>query len=232
MSGLGYREERIQVRLPRSEPVIVELAVEAVPLDPIRVAVLAAYRFESGLVAFGTFDPFDLESISFTSGGFGALHGDALARLLELSTAGVPPRREMAATASLGAVAARLHVPLDQTVGIRLTANRSSTELMHRLNGHDTDFLRVPESRNAGGSLTWRYGRDGRVKLYGYDEWNRFAVRMDAPSHEGGLHSGGRERPMGDVGIRCRGPSRSTRERVRVGAHAASGVRLLQAERA
>lgn len=147
--------------------------------------VLAPYRFESGLLSFGTFDPFDLESISFSSGGFGARHGDALSGLLELTTAGVPARREAAATVSLGALAGRVHVPLGEAAGIRLTANRSSTALMHRLNGHDTDFLRVPESRNAGGSAAWAYRRGGTLKLYGYDEWNRFSVRTDAPSYQG-----------------------------------------------
>lgn len=147
--------------------------------------VMAPYRFESGLLSFGTFDPFELEEISFSTGGFGARHGDALSGLLALKTAGAPARREAAATASLAAVAGRLSFRLGDDTGFRLAANRSSTELMFRLNGYDTDFVRVPESRNVGGSATWEYRRGGRVKLYVYDEWNRFAVSVDAPSYEG-----------------------------------------------
>jgi hypothetical protein len=147
--------------------------------------VLAPYRFESGLLSFGTFDPFELEGIAFSSGGFGARHGDALSALLELETAGVPERRDAALTGSLGALAARVSVPVGDDLGIRLAGNRSSTGFMFRLNGHDTDFVRVPESRNGSGSVSWEYRRGGRVKLYAYDEWNRFSVLVDDPAHEG-----------------------------------------------
>ena len=147
--------------------------------------VLAPYRFESGLVSFGTFDPFALEGIAFSTGGFGARHGNALSGLLELRTAGVPGRREAAATASVGALAGRLHVPFGGSAGLRVAANRSSTTLLHRLNGHDTDFVTVPESRNIGGSLAWDYRPGGVLKVFGYDEWNRFAARLDEPSHTG-----------------------------------------------
>ncbi len=160
-----------------------DVAETKVTLDG--AVVMAPYRFESGLLSLGTFDPFELEEISFSTGGFGARDGDALSGLLALETGGGPARREAAVSASLAAVAGRLAFPVGDRAGFRVAANRSSTELMFRMNGYDTDFVRVPESRNVGGSGIWEYRRDGRLKLYAYDEWNRFGVAVDAPSYEG-----------------------------------------------
>lgn len=147
--------------------------------------VLAPYRFEAGPIAFGTFDPFELEGISFSSGGFAARHGDALSALVELETAGVPQTRQLRATASLAALAGQIEVPLSADLGFRATANRSHTGPMFRLNRHDAEFIRAPESRNASASATWAYRPAGRLKLYAFDEWNRFTMEVSEPAYTG-----------------------------------------------
>jgi vitamin B12 transporter len=68
--------------------------------------VLSPYRYESPTGGFfGSFDPFLLEGIFFSSGGFGARYGDALSGLAALRTLGRPERLGLGATASLAAPA-------------------------------------------------------------------------------------------------------------------------------
>lgn len=173
--------------------------------------VRSPYKHSAGAVSFGVFDPFELDGIAFSSGGFGARHGDALSGLVELETMGTPDRSSADVTVSLAAASARLAWLLTEGVGVRASATRSSTGAMFALNGHDTDFSRVPESRDASASLAWDYRPGGTVKLFAYDEWNRFTLQLVEPAYEGALDAADGSRLAvlhlrdirGDVAIRA-----------------------------
>jgi hypothetical protein len=149
---------------------------------------VAPYRYESPSGGFfGTFDPFLLEGITFATGGFGAQHGDALSAVASLRTQARPVRASRGLTASLANVSASLAQPLGDAVGVRVTATRSHTGLLFRLNGTGEEFERVPGSTDLSSSLAWQYGGGGEVKVFGLTQRSRLGIRIDDPSYDGAL---------------------------------------------
>ncbi len=150
--------------------------------------VLAPYRFESPTGnAFGAFDPFSLDGIYFSAGGFGVRHGDALSGLAELQTRGRPTTNQLDVSASLAALSARAGAALPHGLGVRVGGTRSSTRLLFDLNGVDEDFSQVPEGRDVNAALTWEYSPEGRMKLFTVRQWDQFGVAVESPSFNGGF---------------------------------------------
>lgn len=148
--------------------------------------VLSPYRYESPTGGFfGTFDPFLLDGIYFSSGGFGARYGDALSGVVALNTLGRPTTRAFGATLGLANLSGSLALPFGERFGARATATRSNTELMFRLNGATSDFSQVPEGRDFSGSLHLTYRPDAAVKVFAIDQWNQLGVVVDRPSFSG-----------------------------------------------
>ncbi len=148
--------------------------------------VLSPYRYESPTGGFfGAFDPFLLDGIFFSSGGFGARHGDALSGVAALETLGRPPKASGAATLSLAAMSATAALPVGAALGVRGTLTRSNTRLMFDVNGTTSEFTRVPEGRDASASATWRYGRAGEVEVFALDRWNQLGVVVEETSYSG-----------------------------------------------
>jgi hypothetical protein len=148
--------------------------------------VLSPYRYESPTGGFfGAFDPFLLEGIHFSSGGFSARFGDALSGILDLETLGRPPRVAGGATASLASLSSTVALPLPGGLGVRATATRSHTKLMFEVNGTDTEFTAEPEGRDFSGSAVWRYGEHGEVRVFGIDQWSNIGVAVEEPEFSG-----------------------------------------------
>src|SRR5688572_15336993 len=84
--------------------------------------VLSPYRYESPTGGFfGAFDPFLLDGIQFSSGGFGARYGDALSGVAALRTLGKPDRASLGATASLAALSGSAALSVNDQLGVRGT---------------------------------------------------------------------------------------------------------------
>jgi vitamin B12 transporter len=148
--------------------------------------VLSPYRYESPTGGFfGSFDPFLLDGIAFSSGGFGARYGDALSGVAALNTLGRPTRSSIGLTASLAAVSASGALTLPAGLGLRATATRSNTALMFRLNGTSQDFTQVPEGEDLSASAAWQYRKGGEVKVFALSQSDRFGVVVDQPAFSG-----------------------------------------------
>lgn len=148
--------------------------------------VLSPYRYESPTGGFfGSFDPFLLDGIYFSSGGFGARYGDALSGVVALNTLGRPAQHGIGATASLAALSTSGALALPHGLGIRGTATRSNTDLMFRLNGSVRDYTQAPEGRDLSGTAIWEYRPGGEVKLFAHDQWNQLGVVVDQTSFTG-----------------------------------------------
>jgi vitamin B12 transporter len=153
--------------------------------------VLSPYRYESPTGGFfGAFDPFSLDGIAFSSGGFGARYGDALSGIAALRTLGRPERLNLGATASLASLSATVNLPVGPHLGVRGTLTRSHTELLFRVNGTSTEFTREPEGRDASVNAVWSYP-NGELRLFAIDQWNQLGVFLDQPSFDGALDSEG-----------------------------------------
>ncbi|MGH7554782.1 MAG: TonB-dependent receptor [Longimicrobiales bacterium] len=152
--------------------------------------VLSPYRYESPTGGFfGAFDPFLLDGIFFSSGGFGARWGDALSGVASLQTRGRPDRLTGGFTASLAAFSGSVSAPLPRGLGVHATATRSHTRLLFDVNGSTSDFTRVPEGRDLSGSIVWKYGRDGEVRVFAIDQWNKLGVVVDEASYSGAFEA-------------------------------------------
>jgi hypothetical protein len=84
---------------------------------------------------FGMFDPFLLDGIHFSTGGFSVRYGNALSAVADLSSHGKPQKNTFNATASLAALSLMGAVSLNKNWGLRFAGNRSHTGLMFELNG-------------------------------------------------------------------------------------------------
>ena len=151
--------------------------------------VLSPYRYESPTGGFfGAFDPFLLDGIHFSSGGFGARYGDALSGVAALRTLGRPERRELGATASLAALSGTASLPLGSKLGLRGTLTRSHTGLMFRVNGTTTEFTHEPEGRDASIIASYAYGK-GELRFFAIDQWSQLGVFLDEPSFSDALNA-------------------------------------------
>jgi hypothetical protein len=148
--------------------------------------VLSPYRYESPTGGFfGSFDPFLLDGIAFSSGGFGARYGDALSGVAALNTMGRPAKSSFGATASLATLSATAALALPDRLGLRATATRSNTALMFRLNGSSQDFTQVPEGEDLSASAAWQYRQGGEGKVFALSQSDRFGLVVDEPAYSG-----------------------------------------------
>ena len=155
--------------------------------------VLSPFRLDTDrTVSFGRFDPFQLRGISFSAGGFGAEHGDALSAIVDLRSVDRPAASEVGVTAAVGGVSAGLNWRASPSLGARVTASRTDTELLMRLSGRRDEFERVPASTDLSGGAEWTYRPGGRVKAFAMLQTDEVGVRIEEAAHAGIFRSDAR----------------------------------------
>jgi vitamin B12 transporter len=132
-----------------------------------------------------TVDPFLLDGIFFSTGGFGARYGNALSAVADLRTLGTPALRRSALQASLASVSGRTSVPLGPGAGIHLTASLSDTRPMFRLNGSTRAYDPAPRGHAVSASLPWRYRPTGELKAFAIRQAGDLGVLVEEPSFAG-----------------------------------------------
>ena len=133
----------------------------------------------------GTVDPFLLDGIFFSSGGFGARYGNALSGLVSLRTQGRPSRTSATASVGLAALSGAAAVARPRRAGIRLAANRFDLDPFLRFNGSDRLYDPPPVGHDLSGSLTWTYRPSGEVKVFALEQTSRLGVGVDEASFGG-----------------------------------------------
>src|SRR5688500_3383775 len=113
----------------------------------------------------GTVDPFLLDGIFFSSGGFGARYGNALSGIASLRTLGRPSGTSATASAGLAAISGAIAVALPKASGIRAAGNRLDLEPFFRLNGSSHRYDPAPIGHDVSGSVAWNYRPSGEVKV-------------------------------------------------------------------
>jgi TonB-dependent receptor-like protein/carboxypeptidase-like protein len=136
----------------------------------------------------GTVDPFLLDGIFFSSGGFGARYGNALSGIVALRTQGRPSRTSATASAGLAAFSGAAAVALPRTMGLRLAGNRFDLDPFLRVNGSAHQYDPAPVGHDMSGSVTWSYRPSGEVKVFGLDQTSRLGVGVDEASYGGTFH--------------------------------------------
>ena len=140
----------------------------------------------------GTVDPFLLDAIFFSSGGFGARYGNALSGIVSLRTAERPARTTGTLSAGLAAVSGSLALDLPGALGVRAAANRHDLQPFLRVNGSSFRYDPPPRGHDVSGSIAWNHRPAGEIKLFAVHQRTRLGLGVDEASHEGRF----------DVGVR------------------------------
>ncbi len=150
----------------------------------------SAYQFEAptGSVA-GTINPFLLDKITFSSGGFHAGWGNALSGVVDLRTQGRP--RESFLTGNASAFGAAMSGGLALRRGFGAAATLSITDLrtMFAVNGNPRAFAPAPHGGVASGTIVWDYGKANQLKLFALRQDNRLGVPLSDPAFDGTFRS-------------------------------------------
>lgn len=153
------------------------------------------YRFETATGGlYGTFEPFLLEGLSFSSGGFSARYGNALSAVLDLAGLRRPARLEFAATAGLAAASTQLALPVGQRAGLRFSGNRTFTKLLFQVNGQPQRFSREPEGWDANVSAHYESPRAGTFKVFAMRQRDDVGVLVEREAFAGFLTAGSTNR--------------------------------------
>ena len=109
----------------------------------------------------GTLDPFLLDAVSFSSGGFGARYGDALSGIVELHTQRRPAAYTATLSAGLGAVGINAGAPGPYGTGMRVVVDENNLSPVLRLNGSPRAFSVGAEWRRSHGERVLELSADG-----------------------------------------------------------------------
>lgn len=137
----------------------------------------------------GTVDPFQLDGIFFSSGGFGARYGDALSGVIGLRTRGAATRSTATLGAGLAAISADGAARVSPSVTLRVAGNRFDLEPFLRVNEAARSFAPPPHGREVSASATLTYRPSAEIKLFGIDQTNIVGVDLDEPSFSGTFDS-------------------------------------------
>lgn len=137
----------------------------------------------------GTVDPFQLDGIFFSSGGFGARYGNALSGVVGLRTRGAAPENSATIGAGLAALSADVAVKLAPSLTVRVAGNRLDLQPFFRVNSNPRRFVPAPNGHDLSASATWAYGPAGEVKAYAIHQTNIVGVPVDDPAFTGTFDS-------------------------------------------
>src|SRR5262245_11191244 len=155
------------------------------------VTLFHPYRYETTTGGqAGTVEPFLLEGLSFSSGGFPARYGNSLSGVLELHGLRRPRDVFVAATAGLAAASARASVPLWKRGGLRFSGNKTFTRLLFAVNGSPRRFSRYPLGWDANVSAHYDSSLLGSFKLFGMRQNDDVGVEVERDAFTGFLESG------------------------------------------
>lgn len=142
----------------------------------------------------GTLDPFLLDAIYFTSGGFGARYGDALSAVAALRTQRRPTAHSATISAGLAAFGINAGVVGPRGTGARFVASRSDLSPVLRVNGSTRAFSTPPRGTDRSASLYWDYRATGHLSLFTTEGTNRLGALNVTPSVSDTFGISGHER--------------------------------------
>lgn len=108
-----------------------------------------------------------IKGIFFSSGGFSAKYGNALSGVLDLETKNEPDIQSFLIGVSLASADISGQIPITYSeLGLRFSTRQSFTKPIFWLNGGLDEFTVLPVSSDANATLTYKYSKNGRIKLF------------------------------------------------------------------
>jgi len=139
--------------------------------------------------SFSTVDPWSLKGINFTSGGFSAKYGNALSAVLDLRSYDMPTTTGMFALLGVGAGALSGVYNNKGNFGGSFAVSQTYLKPFFDLNGITQDYSKIPTATGLGGTLAYKFGQTGYMKLYGDYSGDKIGIRNTSPSYDGFYNS-------------------------------------------
>lgn len=151
------------------------------------VVMLSPYNYETPTGNYTvTVNPFLLDGIFFSSGGFGARYGNILSGVADLRTSGRPVQSSMTGVAGLASVSTGVDLALSHGLAVHATAARNDTDLLFKLNGSTRSYSPAPNGEDFSGSLIYSYRPTAEIKMFAIDRRSALGVGVNDPSFDGG----------------------------------------------
>ena len=141
-----------------------------------------------------TVNPFLLDGIFFSSGGFGARYGNILSGVADLRTAGRPVQSSETIVAGLASVSSGADLALSHGVTVHATAGRSDLRYLFDINGSTRSYSPIPNGDDFSGSVIYDYSPTGQIKTFAIDRSSSLGIAVSDPSYTGGYFSDVRSR--------------------------------------
>jgi vitamin B12 transporter len=140
--------------------------------------------------SYSTINPWGLRGINFTSGGFSAKFGNALSAVLDLKSFNMPRGKGMFAWLGLAnASLAGVYLNQNGNLGATFSAGKLFLQPYFAINGEHTEYSPIPQSNSFGGTLSFKLGQKGFVKLYGNYNDDKIGILNNSPSFKGYYNS-------------------------------------------
>lgn len=139
--------------------------------------------------SFSTVNPWSLKGINFTSGGFSAKYGNALSAVLDLKSYDMPTTTGMFAVLGVGVGGLSGVYNNKGKFGGTFSISQSYLKPFFDLNGQTGDYSKIPETQGAGGTLAYKFGTTGNMKLYLNYTNDAIGIRNTSPSYDGYFNS-------------------------------------------
>jgi hypothetical protein len=133
-----------------------------------------------------TVNPFLLDGIFFSSGGFGARYGNILSGVADLRTAGRPVQSSETVVAGLASVSSGADLALSHGLTLHATAGHSDLRYLFDVNGSTRGYSPVPNGNDFSGSVIYDYSPTGQIKTFAIDRSNAVGIEVSDPSYAGG----------------------------------------------
>jgi hypothetical protein len=133
-----------------------------------------------------TVNPFLLDGIFFSSGGFGARYGNILSGVADLRTAGRPAQSSETVVAGLASVSSGADLALSHGLAVHATAGHSDLRYLFDVNGSTRSYSPVPNGNDFSGSVIYDYSPTGQIKTFAIDRSNALGIEVSDPSYAGG----------------------------------------------
>ena len=133
----------------------------------------------------GSVDPFLLDGIVFSSGGFGARFGNALSAAVSLTTQRRPSRSALSASVGFAGLSLSLARPLTKVAGVRVAGNLFDLRPLIAVNGSSRDYDPAPNGHDLSASVIVSSPKAGELTLFAIQKTNKLGVSVDEPSYSG-----------------------------------------------
>ena len=158
---------------------------------------LSPYNYQTPTGNFTvTVNPFLLDGIFFSSGGFGARYGNILSGVADLRTAGRPAQSSETIVAGLVSVSSAADLALAHGVTVHATAGHSDLRYLFDVNGSTRGYSPAPHGDDFSGSVIYDYRPTGQIKTFAIERTSSVGIEVTDPSYSGGYAANVRSRML------------------------------------